>query len=426
MSVPNRGRIPPVAAPRARGGDDGAGRYRCFAVSALGLEALAAAELRALGIDARVDEEEPGGVEFRADAAALYRANLHLRTASRVLVRLGDFHVRALGELERRARELEWERFVGAGRAVRLRVTCRKSRLYHSGAVAERVANAMTARSGGITGESVIGSAAGVRAERGGTPSDDDDVDDNESQLVVVRVFHDRCSISVDSSGALLHRRGYRLATAKAPLRETLAAALLVASEWDPGAPLVDPMCGSGTIAIEGALLARRIAPGLRRSFAFVEWPDFDRALWESVLAAARSLVLARAPSIIQGSDRDAGAIEAAIANAERAGVAGDIAFTRRALSAIEPPPGPGWVVTNPPYGARVGERDSLRNLYSQLGKVLKAKCPGWEVALLSADSHLDSRLGMRLATLLKTRNGGIAVRAAAGVVGGAGTGSGG
>jgi putative N6-adenine-specific DNA methylase len=398
-----------------RGGDIES--FSCFAVCALGLEALVAAELRALGVDAQVADEEPGGVAFDADAAALYRANLHLRTASRVLVRLGHFHVRALGELERRARELPWERFIGPGRAVRLRVTCKKSRLYHSGAVAERVANALTARSGGLTDESTIGNAAGMRAERAGEPPDDGDVDDNENQLVVVRVFHDRCSISVDSSGALLHRRGYRLATAKAPLRETLAAALLLASDWDPRAPLMDPMCGSGTIAIEGALLARRIAPGLRRSFAFVEWPELDRSLWERVLDEARALILPKAPAIILGSDRDAGAIEAAIANAERAGVTADIELSRRAISAIAPPPVPGWVVTNPPYGARVGERDRLRNLYSQLGNVLRAKCAGWTLALLSADAHLDSRLGVPLETSLRTRNGGIPVHLATGVV---------
>ncbi|HET7623045.1 MAG TPA: class I SAM-dependent RNA methyltransferase [Gemmatimonadaceae bacterium] len=407
------------------GGDRDLESYRCFAVCAPGLETLVAAELQALGIDARVAEDEPGGVAFDADAAALYRANLHLRTASRVLVRLGHFHVRALGELERRARELAWERFIGPGRAVRLRVTCRKSRLYHSGAVAERIANALTARSGGLTDESSIGNAVGVRGERSGRPPDDDEVDDNENQLVVVRIFHDRCTVSIDASGALLHRRGYRLATAKAPLRETLAAALLLSSEWDPHAPLLDPMCGSGTIAIEGALLARRIASGLRRSFAFVEWPEFDRLLWERVLDDARALVLPSAPAIIQGSDRDAGAIEAAVANAERAGVAADVEFSRRAISAIAPPPVPGWVVTNPPYGARVGERDRLRNLYSQLGNVLRARCSGWTIVMLSADAHLDSRLGVPLETILKTRNGGIPVHATAGVVGGKSEGSG-
>ena len=393
------------------------GSYRCFAACALGLEELVAAELHSLSIQPDVTDAEPGGVAFDATPEMLYRANLHLRTASRVLVRLGDFRVRALGELQRRAKELEWERFIGAGRSVRLRVTCRKSRLYHSGAVAERVSNAITRRSAGVTDESIVAGAAGSRARSSDAAGAEDESAGEDAQLVVVRLFHDRCTISIDSSGALLHRRGYRLATAKAPLRETLAAALLLASGWDPRAPLLDPMCGSGTIAIEGALLARRIAPGLRRDFGFVHWPEFDRALWERLLGEARALVLPSSPAVIQASDRDAGAIAAAIANAERAGVAGDVELTRRAISAIEPPLVPGWLVTNPPYGARVGEHDQLRNLYSQLGRVVKTKCAGWTVALLSADSRLDSRLGIQLTTVLKTRNGGIAVRAAMGVV---------
>jgi putative N6-adenine-specific DNA methylase len=383
--------------------------YRCFAVCAVGLEALVAAELRALNIEPDLADAEPGGVAFTAAPEALFRANLHLRTASRVLVRLGDFRARALGELERRAKEQPWELFITPGRPVRLRVTCRKSRLYHRGAVAERVANAIAARG--------AGSAAGSSVERSSATAAEEEDESDDSQLIVVRLLHDQCTISIDSSGALLHRRGYRLATAKAPLRETLAAALLLASGWDPRTPLLDPMCGAGTIAIEGALLARRVAPGLRRSFAFTEWPGFDRVLWARLLDEARSLILPHAPARIQASDRDAGAIEAAIANAERAGVAGDVEMSRRALSAIEPPAGPGWLVTNPPYGARVGEPDRLRNLYAQLGKVAKAKCPGWTIALLSADARLDSHLGIPLTSALKTRNGGIAVHAATGVV---------
>ncbi len=392
---------------------DGAGDgYRCYAVCALGLEALLAAEIRALGEGQRIVGEEPGGVELDASGEVLYRANIHLRTASRLLVRLGAFHARALGELERRARELPWERFVAPGRAVRIRVSSRKSRLYHTGAVAERVAGAMMSRSGGIVDSTAIGSAVGERAGEESSGAVDDDGSHGGSQLVVVRVFHDRCTVSIDSSGALLHRRGYRLATAKAPLRETLAAALLLASKWDPRAPLLDPMCGAGTIVIEGALIARRIAPGLRRGFAFQEWPGFDPVLWERVSADARAMILPAAPSRIQGSDRDAGAVAAAMANAERAGVAGDIELTHRALSAIEPPHEIGWVVSNPPYGARVGSVARLGNLYSRIGKVVEARCPGWNVALLSANRRLDSRVGIPFSTAFETRNGGIAVRA--------------
>lgn len=377
----------------ARSAEEGA--LRLFAVCAPGLEPFVANELRALG--ATPEETEPGGVSFAGDAELLYRANLWLRTAGRVIARLAEFHARAFGELERRAALQPWERFLAPGRPVRLRVTCRKSRLYHSDAVAERVAGAIHAR---------MGSALGVEVA-GAEEEDTEDV-----QLVIVRLLRDQCTVSVDTSGALLHQRGYRLATAKAPLRETLAAALLAASGWDPAAPLVDPLCGSGTIAIEGALLARRIAPGLARRFAFMGWPGFDAARWERLVDEANAGILPRAPAPILASDRDAGAIEAAAANAARAGVADDIALSRRAISAIEPPAAEhGWIVTNPPYGVRVGKPGALRDLYAQLGNVVRRNRPGWTVALLSPDPRLDSRVGIPFQTVATTRNGGLAVR---------------
>lgn len=371
-----------------------------FAITAPGLEPLAAAELRALGLDPA--EPEAGGVAFRGGQDAVGRANLWLRTASRVVARVGVFHARMFSELERHAKRQPWERFLQKNRAVTLRVTCRKSRLYHSDAVAERVAGVIESmtRSVSVTG----------------TPEGDEE-EGREAQLVLVRMLRDECTISIDTSGALLHQRGYRLATAKAPMRETLAAATLVASEWNPAAPLLDPMCGAGTIAIEGALMARRIAPGLHREFAFRHWPGFDAALWSRQLDEARTQMLPTAPAPIQGSDRDAGAIDAARANAERAGVSADIEWAQRALSAIEPPPGPGWLVTNPPYGARVGDKGDLRDLYAQLGHVARRKCSGWTLAMLSADAPLERQVGIPLASVLKTRNGGIPVRVVRGVV---------
>jgi len=376
--------------------------YDAFVITAPGLERLAAAELEQLGApDCNVIA---GGVTFRASPHLLYAANLHLRTASRVVIRIGDFGAKAFHELERRAGKVPWEAFLSQNLPVALRVTCRKSRLYHSDAVAERVASAITSRSRGV---SVV--AAG---------SDDAADDDSRAeQLVIVRMFHDRCTISVDSSGRLLHLRGYRQAVGRAPMRETLAAASLMATAWPPVAPLLDPMCGSGTIPIEGALIARRIAPGLGRQFAFTHWPDFDRATWDRVMDEARSAILPAVAVPIQASDRDAGAVESARANAERAGVANDIEITQRALSAIEPPAAQGWLVSNPPYGVRVGDRDQLRNLYAQLGKVARARCSGWHVGLISAAPELERQTGLGLRPVLRTTNGGIPVRLVSGVV---------
>lgn len=371
-------------------------RFDLFAIAAPGIEPLVERELRALGADGtRVDA---GGVSFIGGRETIYRANLHLRTASRVIARVAEFGARGFPELVRQAKRQPWERYLVADRPIQLRVTCRKSRLYHSDAVAERVIEAIGKRLG-IDGPTCID----------GTESGDDE--HPAGQLVIVRMTYDHCLLSVDTSGELLHRRGYREATAKAPIRETLAAALLLAAEWNVETPLLDPFCGSGTVAIEGALLARRMAPGLHRRFAFMEWPDFDETLWRRVHEEALAAVLPRAPAPIQASDRDAGAIDAAGANASRAGVADDITFEKRALSAIHPPSEPGWICTNPPYGVRVSDRAELRNLYAQLGKVARAKCAGWTVAMYSADARLEKATRLPFRPVLKTVNGGIPVR---------------
>jgi putative N6-adenine-specific DNA methylase len=375
-------------------------QFDLFAVTAPGLEAIVERELRALGFpDARADA---GGVAFTGGHEAVYRANLCLRTASRVIARVAEFGARGFPELVRHGKRLPWERFLDAQRPVQLRVTCHKSRLYHSDAVGERVAQAIASRLGV---ETLKQPEAGAQDESG------------NAQLVIVRMAHDRCLLSADTTGQLLHRRGYREATAKAPIRETLAAALLLAAEWRTESPMVDPFCGSGTVAVEAALLARRIAPGLRRHFAFMKWPDFDEALWKRLHREAENAMLPAVGAAIHGSDRDAGAVESARANAARAGVERDITFERCALSAIEPPTGPGWICTNPPYGVRVSERAELRNLYAQLGNVLRAKCEGWELAMYTADARLERATRLKVRPVLRTVNGGIPVRVVRGKV---------
>lgn len=353
-----------------------------------GLEDLVRAELAAL--DLEPGPTGAGGVPFACDPGGLMRAALHLRIAGRVLVRLDRFHARDFHALERRARRLPWDPFVPQGGLVRFDVTCRKSRLNHAGAVSERLERAALE-----AGRAV---AAGPEEASG-------------AQRVVVRFFRDRCTVSVDATGEHLHRRGYRLATARAPLRETLAAAALVASDWDGGEPLLDPMCGSGTLVLEAALLARRLPPGLHRDFAFTGWPLVDGAAWEGARAGAAARVLDRAPVPLVGSDRDPGAVEAALANGERAGVAADVDFRRAVISEAAPPPGPpGLLVTNPPYGRRIGRADRLRDLYAALGNVARARFGGWRLTVISSDATLVRRVGIPLEAALSTRSGGVAV----------------
>ena len=347
------------------------------------------------------------------DLDRIYQSNLWLRTASRVLVRMGEFHASTFYELVRRSKKLPWADFLPESGAVEVRVTCRKSKLYHSDAVAERVLSA-------------IASAASPKLELRAGSSDSDEGESNEleesrataqdsTQLFIVRIVNDQCEISADSSGDLLHRRGYRKEIAKAPLRETLAAAMVLASGWDGkrGEPLLDPMCGSGTIPIEAALIARGIAPGLERQFQFMRWPGFDRGVWNELVDKARSGVTNPGPDIV-GADRDPGAIAAATHNAERAGIAGDIRFSAESLSGSiakleDIGAGEGWILTNPPYGVRVGEGTDLRDLYATLGKTLKAK-RGWRLGVLTSDVALAGQMRLPLRPRFSTSNGGIPV----------------
>ncbi len=373
--------------------------YEVLAVTAPGLELVTLAELESLG--ATRTRTIPGGVEFDAGRELLYAANLHLRSASRLLVRFACFRATSFAELERRSRRLAWESVIPPGSVVRLRVTCRKSRLYHSDAVAARIHESLAARSGATLTPSTPGPA--------GSP--DGDEEEPPGQLIVVRLDHDECLISVDATGAHLHQRGYRRAVTQAPMRESLAAALLLASEWDVETPLIDPFCGSGTIAIEAALMARRLAPGLHRDFRCREWPDFDAAAWDRVVARAREAERPSAPAPIVGSDRSAAAIRAAGENAARAGVENDIAFERRDVSRAEPPAGPpGWIVTNPPYGIRLGRRDDVGGLHAAFGNVLRERFGGWQLGVLTADRRATARLRLPLGEGLRTTNGGIRV----------------
>jgi putative N6-adenine-specific DNA methylase len=185
---------------------------------------------------------------------------------------------------------------------------------------------------------------------------------------------------------------------------------MVMASRWDTASPLLDPFCGSGTIPIEAAMFARKIPPGSGRRFAFMNWPNFDSRAWEELLGNARKAVRPTHAKII-ASDRDAGAIRAAQANAARAGVAETIDFSCRSVSAIAPPPGPGSVVTNPPYGVRLNKRKDLRNLYAQLGKVLRAKCPGWSVTMLCDSIRLIHSTGLGFDKGISILNSGLKVR---------------
>jgi 23S rRNA G2445 N2-methylase RlmL len=304
-------------------------------------------------------------------------AHLHLRTATRVLVRVARFDASTFLKLERGIERVEWATWLSDDAVPDVRAACSRSALYHSDAVAERVLAWMP---GGRT--------------------------DGPSQRVVVRVDNDVATVSLDASGAPLYQRGYRTEAGAAPLRETLAAALVMWSGWDAKAPLLDPCCGSGTIAVEAAMWARRIPPGAQREFAWFRWPGAEGVDWPALVAAAQADVRAKGP-VVQASDVDADVAGMAARTAERAGVNVEVTVADAAARALEPRRGPaGWVVTNPPYGRRSG--GDLRALYEAVGRLA---APPWRLAVVGAQGSPTSAFSERWEDSLVLRNGGLAVR---------------
>jgi putative N6-adenine-specific DNA methylase len=230
-----------------------------------------------------------------------------------------------------------------------------------------------------------------------------------KEQLVVVRFFKDICTISLDASGAPLHKRGYRAHTHKAPIRENLAAAMLLTMGWQGNIPLLDPFCGSGTIPIEAAYLARQIPPGIHRTFQFMAWRDYQSSVFKAIKDMLQTKTL-HPPLHIVGSDRNAGAIHIARQNIANTPVEDDVRWVEQALSHIQIPNQPGMIVTNPPYGLRINENKDMRNLYAQFGNILRERCAGWEVLFLCNDLKLATQTRLPLKNRISFSNGGIPV----------------
>ncbi len=366
-----------------------------FAACLPGLEPVLLEEVRAAV--AASAQSAPGGVQWTGDLASMYRANLQLGLASHVLLRVGEFSVRSLGELVRKVAQLGWEEWVAAGEEVAVRATCRRSRLYHTGAVQQRVVEGIARRLG----------ARGARSEASTT------VPAAEPITVVARLAFDRCQLSIDTSGAPLHRRGWRRQPGAAPVRADLARAALRTVGWAGDGLLVDPLAGVGTIAIEAAQLARGMAPGRMRSFAFERGALCDAALWQQVRAAADARVRPAAEPCVFASDRDARAIDALRDHAAHAGVAEDVSVEQAPLSAAgvwARLPARGALVTHPPFGRRLGDRGGLRPLYRALGGIGRQLPPAWRLAWLAGDRRLARSAGISLRPAWMTDHGGAKV----------------
>ncbi len=353
-----------------------------FAVSQPGLEEVTAQELKELGVEGKV---VPGGVEFEGDLREVYLTNLWLRSANRVLLRLCRFKAKHFAELVRKAAKCSWEDYITEKLPIKVRATSKRSKLYHTKAIEERVLRAIKERLGFEPKTAKY---------------------EDEGTSVIVRFENDICTISVNTSGAPLHKRGYRVCEVEAPLRENLAAAMVLISGWRGEVPLIDPFCGSGTIPIEASLIAGNVPPGRNRKFAFMEWRNFDENLWRELLKEADGKRKEVTVPIL-GFDIDPQAVKCSIKNSEKAGVSEFVQFKN--LSFPEIYYEKAVIVTNPPYGVRLPERQ-IEALYSRLSDWAARHFKEVEIYFLSPNRRLAKKVGETVELLTHFSNGGITV----------------
>jgi putative N6-adenine-specific DNA methylase len=358
-----------------------------FATVARGLEAIAAQELIQLGAEA----VEPGfcGVAFRGDRTLLYRVNLWARVPFRILVTLGEFPCQDADDLYRGIQGFDWAQYLPPDCTLAVTATGKTAQLNHTHFTALQVKNAIV---------DWQRSHAGARSSV--------DVQDPDVRINV-HLGRDHCVVSLDSSGSSLHRRGYRPAVGAAPLKESLAAALIALSDWQGDCAFYDPLCGSGTLPLEATLRAMDVAPGLfRERFGFETWPDFDAALLDRLLAEADAARKATVAVPIWGSDRDPHMIEQAKINAGRCDVLDQVWFAAMDLIDVEAPADTGVMICNPPYGERLGRGAVLGEFYRLLGDVLKQRFKGWTVFILSGNKELAQAIRLKSCQRISVYNG--------------------
>jgi putative N6-adenine-specific DNA methylase len=366
---------------------------RYFATCGRGIEPVLADELRALG--ARDVQPGRGGVHFQGDQTLLYQANLWLRTAIRVLQPVLEATVTSPDELYDAVRGLDWSRYLTPDHTLAVDCNVRDSHLTHSKYAALRVKDAICDQ---------------FLERAGQRPS----VDVDEPMVGLnLHVYRDQATLSLESSGESLHKRGYRPVLTKAPLNEALAAALVLLTGWRGETAFIDPLCGSGVLPIEAAWVALRRPPGLtRRRFGFQGWLDYDVELWTELRDEARRGVLKELKAPVLGSDVRRDAVHFATGNARAAGIGHLLHFTVQDVHDFPPPEGsPGVIVCNPPYGERIGEEKELRGLYRTLGQVFRERCAGWKAFVFTGNPNLAREIGLRAATQTPLFNGKIPCR---------------
>ena len=352
-----------------------------FASCPRGLEALLAEDLVAAGVSDL--KPIPGGVHFVAGWPACYAANLHSRIATRILWRVAHGRYTKEDDIYKLALDCDWAKWFSAAQTIRVDVTAVKSPLKSLEFITLRIKDAICDR---------------FRADTGKRPS----VDTREPEVRMYGfITADECTLYIDTSGAPLYQRGLRQKTVEAPLKENVAAGILRLSGWQPGTPLLDPMCGSGTFLLEAAQMALDIAPGAGRDFGFQRLKNFQLDVWKGLLDAAMDAEKPAASAQIYGSDISPVAVRATLANLDRAGLLPAVSLSTGDLLEIAAPAAQGVMVANPPYGERLSEQDELAAFYPPLGSALKRNFAGWNCYLLSADLRMPKL--MRLTPSKKT-----------------------
>ncbi len=361
-----------------------------FATVARGLENIASQELENLG--ATGIKSDFAGVYFQGDKALLYRVNLWARTIYRVLVPFANLKSGNSEQLYQSVKKIDWAKYLQPDRTFAVICTGSNQHLNHTHFTALQIKN-------------------GIVDWQLNTFNQRSNIDPKHPDILInAHIDNHRCILSLDSSLTSLHRRGYRPAMGIAPLKETLAAALLEMANWQSELPFLDPMCGSGVLAIEAALKGLNIAPGLyRKSFGFQAWPDFDRELWQQILEIANRQKLSQLKAPIFASDRDLTLLQQAQSNANICGLDQQIQWNLTELSKIEPPSDRGIILCNPPYGKRIGNPQVLGSLYQLLGDVLKQRFKGWTAYILTGNKELAQQIGLRTSRRLKVYNGNLA-----------------
>lgn len=360
--------------------------FELIAPCHFGMEAVLKREIIDLGYD--ITAVEDGRVTFIGDDEAICRANVFLRTAERVLLKVGSFHAETFEELFQATKAIRWEDYIPQdGKFWVSKASSIKSKLFSPSDIQSIMKKAMVERLKG---------AYGVEWFQ----------ESGNSYPLRVFLYKDEVTVGIDTTGESLHRRGYRTLTSKAPITETLAAALIMLTPWNKDRILVDPFCGSGTFLIEAAMMASNMAPGMNRSFLSEEWNNIiPRKCWYETMDEANDLVDRQVSVDIQGYDLDGDIVKAARSNAESAGVDHLIHFQQRPLNALSHPKKYGFIITNPPYGERLEEKKDMPELYRQIGERYKA-LDAWSLYMITAYEDAEKYIGRKADKNRKIYNG--------------------